>query len=110
MSAVAPVAPRQQSNKYARFFGIAVLIGVVVNLGAAIPGIIIPGMVLGLLGLEAEVTEFWARFAAWLLILLSLMYIPAGLQTFRSPAHSWLTVACRWGGVFLSPPLHLSWG
>jgi hypothetical protein len=84
MSAVAPVA----SNKYARLFGIVVLIGVVVNLGAAMPGIIIPEIILGLLGLEPEVTEFWTRFAAWLLILLSLMYIPAGLQPFRSPAHS----------------------
>jgi hypothetical protein len=100
MGLAAQEAPQQQSNKYARLFGIVVLIGALVNLGVAIPGIIIPGIVLDLIGLEPEVTEFWARFAAWLLILLSLMYVPAALQPFRSPAHSWLTVACRWGGVF----------
>ena len=38
MSAVAPAAPKQQPNKYVRLFGIGVLIGVVVNLDAAIPG------------------------------------------------------------------------
>lgn len=91
---------KQQSNKYARLFGAVVIIGVLVNLGLAIPGMIIPGTVLYLIGLEPDVTDFWARFAAWLLVLLSFMYVPAALQPFRSPAHSWLTVACRWGGVF----------
>jgi hypothetical protein len=99
MGAVAPAVPKQQPNKYARLFGVVVLIGVLVNLGAAIPGIIVPGVVLALIGLEPEVTEFWGRFAAWLLILLSSMYVPAALQPFRSPAHSWLTVASRWGGA-----------
>jgi hypothetical protein len=100
MGASVPAVAKQQSNKYARLFGVVVIIGVLVNLGAAIPGIIIPGTVLDLIGLGPEVREFWARFAAWLLILLSFMYVPAALQPFRSPAHSWLTVACRWGGVF----------
>jgi hypothetical protein len=100
MGPVTPAVAKRQSNNYARLFGVAVLIGVLVNLGVAIPGMIIPGTVLDFIGLEPEVTEFWARFAAWLLILLSFMYVPAALQPFRSPAHSWLTVACRWGGVF----------
>jgi hypothetical protein len=100
MSAAVQAAPKQQPNKYARIFGIVVILGVLMNLGAAIPGMIIPGAVLDFIGLEQEVTEFWARLASWLLILLSFMYVPAALQTFRSPAHGWLTVASRWGGVF----------
>jgi hypothetical protein len=100
MSVVSQMGYQERNNTFAKLFGVVVIIGVLMNLGAAIPGLIIPGWVLAFIGLGPEVTEFWARFACWLLILLSFMYIPAALQPFRSPAHSWLTVACRWGGVF----------
>ena len=69
------------------------------NLGAAIPGMIVPGAVLSFMGLGPEVTEFWVRLACWLLILLSLAYVPTAIDPYRSPAHSWLTVGARWGGV-----------
>ena len=100
MSSVNRSAGQQQPNKFAKLFGIVVLLGVLMNLVVGIPGILVPQQVLGFIGLPSETTEFWARLTCWLLLLLSFMYVPAALQPFRSPPHSWLTVASRWGGVF----------
>lgn len=100
MSNVNQAADLEQANKFAKLFKIVVLLGVLMNLVVGIPGILVPQQVLGFIGLPTEATEFWARLTCWLLLLLSFMYIPAALQPFRSPPHSWLTVASRWGGVF----------
>ena len=89
-----------KGNKWPRYFGIVVILGVAMNLAVGIPALFIPGTILSWIGLPLEVTEFWARLACWLLILLSLTYIPTAIDPFRSPAHSWITVAARWGGVF----------
>ena len=89
-----------RKGRWARYFGIVVILGVVMNLAAGIPGILMPGAVLSFIGLPQEVTEFWVRLACWLLVLLSLTYIPTAIDPYRSPAHSWITVGARWGGVF----------
>ena len=108
MSSVNRAAEQEQSNKFAKLFKITVLLGVLMNLVVGIPGVLVPELVLGFVGLPTETTEFWARLTCWLLILLSLMYVPAALQPFRSPPHSWLTVASRWGGVFFVTTLTLA--
>lgn len=89
-----------KNNKWSRYFRTVVLLGVAMNLVVGIPALFVPGTILSWIGLPPEVTEFWVRLACWLLILLSLTYIPAAIDPHRSPAHSWLTVAARWGGVF----------
>jgi len=88
------------NNNWARYWRIVVLVGVAMNLVVGIPALFIPGTILDWIGLPFEVTEFWVRLACWLLILLSLTYIPTAIDPYRSPAHSWLTVGARWGGVF----------
>ncbi|MDA0735341.1 MAG: hypothetical protein O2909_12200 [Chloroflexi bacterium] len=100
MSSRNRAAYQEEPDKFAKLFKITVLLGVLLNLVVGIPGVLVPQLVLGFIGLPIEATEFWARLTCWLLILLSFMYIPAALQPFRSPPHSWLTVASRWGGVF----------
>ena len=87
-------------NNWAMYWRIVVLIGVAMNLVVGIPALFIPGTILGWIGLPLEDTEFWVRLACWLLILLSLTYIPTAIDPYRSPAHSWITVGARWGGVF----------
>lgn len=88
------------NNNWARYWRIVVLLGVAMNLVVGIPALFIPGTILDLIGLPFEVTEFWVRLACWLLILLSLTYIPTAIDPYRSPVHSWITVGARWGGVF----------
>ena len=91
---------QEGNGRSPKYFKFIVILGVVMNLGAAIPGIIVPGAVLSFLGLGPEITEFWVRLACWLLILLSFTYVPTAIDPYRSPAYSWLTVGARWGGVF----------
>lgn len=87
------------SSVAARHFGTAVRIGVAVNLVLAVPAVLAPGLVLGLFGLDVGDRDIWARFAAWLLILLSLFYLPVAKEPYRSVTNSWLTVFARIGGV-----------
>ena len=77
-----------KNNKWSRYFRTVVLLGVTMNLVVGIPALFVPGTILSWIGLPPEVTEFWVRLACWLLILLSLTYIPAAIDPHRSPAHS----------------------
>ncbi len=85
-------------NTYARNFSLVVRVGVVGNLVISITGILVPGVIFSLLGLDDAVPDIWARLAAWLLLLLSLTYLPAADDPFMSPTLSILTVFARFGG------------
>jgi hypothetical protein len=87
-------------NRYAIGFRWVVLLGVLVNLSFALPGIFIPNIVIGLIGAPPAVYPIWLAFASLLLLLLSLFYIPAALDPFRYRPVAWLTVAARWAGVW----------
>ena len=86
-------------NPHARRFGLVVKIGVGANLVLAVIALFFPHALLSLLRMEEAVPDIWLRFAAWLLILLSLFYIPPANDPFRSPATSWLVVVARVAGV-----------
>ncbi len=86
-------------RRFARYFGATVLAGVAANAVVAAFGIFNPGYLLDVLELGRAEPDFWLRLTAWLLFLLSLFYIPAALDPYRSRYMSWLTVGCRWGGV-----------
>lgn len=86
-------------NTYANWFKRIVLLGVVVNLGLAIPTMIVPETMLSLFSLPLAVPVIWVQFSANLLILLSLFYIPAALDPFRYQASAWLAVFSRVAGV-----------
>ena len=94
-------------NKYAIRFRQVVLIGVLVNLFFALPGIIIPNSVLSLVGGEPVIHTLWPAFASLLLVLLSLFYIPVALDPLRYTLFAWLTVLAPVGGaiffLFLRP-------
>lgn len=86
-------------NRYARAFRITVWIGVIVNLTLCAVALVAPDWFLTAWGLDPAYPNLWPRFAAWLLILLSLMYIPGANDIHRYRANAVLQVVARFSGV-----------
>ena len=86
-------------NRYAIGFRWAVILGVVANLALAVPGVFAPNAVLGLADLPPSMQQLWPSFASLLLILLSLMYLPAAYDPFAYRPVAWLAVAARLTGA-----------
>lgn len=85
-------------NSYGKWFERVVLLGVAVNIILSVPALLFPEWLLALLQLEPAVPTIWVRFAANLLILLSLFYIPAGINWEIYQINSKLAVICRLAG------------
>ncbi|SRR5579883_1232614 len=85
-------------NIYAKWFGAIVWLGIIVNLVLAIPTLLIPERILALFKLEPALPTIWVSFAANLLILLSLFYIPAAIDLYHYRANAWLSVISRLTG------------
>ncbi|SDL04318.1 hypothetical protein SAMN05192555_102257 [Franzmannia pantelleriensis] len=83
-----------------------VLLGVVANLLFALPAVVAPDAVIRLIGGGAVAEPVWPAFAAWLLILLSLFYLPAAYDPFHYRAIAMLTVLARFAGVVFFTLLH----
>ena len=81
------------------WFGRVVWIGIVANFLLAGPSLVAPASVLSALGLPVPSVIMWPRFAALLLILLSLFYMPAANNPDRYRASAVLAVASRLAGV-----------
>lgn len=96
---------------HASWFGRVVLLGVFVNIALALPTLILPNFVLGLLQRPLTHEPMWAHFAALLLILLSLLYIPGAIDPLRYRLGAWLSVVSRLGGAlfFLVTPFRHDW-
>jgi hypothetical protein len=73
--------------------------GIVANILVALISIARPADVLALLGLEPAQPLVWPRFAAFLLILLSIFYVPAAIDPVRNRFAAVFAVICRFGGV-----------
>lgn len=86
-------------NRYARAFKVTVWIGVFVNLALAVAAVFAPDWLLTTMGFDVAYPNLWPRFAAWLLMLLSLFYIPGANDLNRYRANAWLSVVARVSGV-----------
>jgi Cytochrome c len=86
-------------NKFAIWFSRVVWIGIFANFVLALPTLLMPGQMLAMMSLPAAWPVMWPGFAALLLLLLSLFYIPAALRPLHYPMVSWLTVLARLAGV-----------
>jgi hypothetical protein len=73
--------------------------GVLANLALAIPTLLIPERMLTLTNLPSADPVMWPRFAALLLILLSIFYVPAARDPDRYRATAWTAVFSRLVGV-----------
>ena len=82
-------------NKSLRWFRVLIWVGVFINMTFAIPALVAPGLLNGLLGLPAQAIYPWMSNVGMLLIGVSLFYIPAGLSPERWFTYSWLTVISR---------------
>ena len=95
-----------------RWFRRVMWVGIVANLGLAIPTMLYPAMMLARNSLPPAEPLLWPSFAALLLILLSVFYMPAGIDPDRYRANAWFAVASRLVGVvfffvFQSPEYRL---
>lgn len=83
----------------ARWFRRVIWIGIIANLGLALPTLLAPAQMMAFSRLPVAEPLLWPRFAALLLILLSAFYMPAGVDPDRYRAVAWLAVASRLAGV-----------
>jgi hypothetical protein len=59
----------------------------------------VPERLIAMAGLPSASPLMWVRFSAWLLILLSFMYMPGAIDLYRYRAPAWLSVTSRLAGV-----------
>ena len=82
-----------------RWFMRVLWLGILVNLALAIATMALPAMLLRLNRLPPAEPLMWAQFSALLLILLSIFYMPAGIDPDRYRFNAWMAVASRLVGV-----------
>jgi hypothetical protein len=81
-------------------------LGIATNLALAIPIVIRPDVMLSAFRLPVPSVIMWPRFAALLLVLLSLFYMPAAIDPSRYRATAALAVASRLAGTLFFFLLH----
>jgi hypothetical protein len=82
-----------------RWFSRIVWIGIIANFALAIPTLLFPAQMMARTGIPPATPVLWPQFAALLLILLSIMYMPAAIDYRRYYLTAWFTVASRLAGV-----------
>jgi hypothetical protein len=101
-------------NKYAKWFRRSVWLGILADWALGIPTIFAPEWVLDTLGFRPTGDPIWTAFAALLVVLLSLFYIPGANQPYRYKFNAWLAVFARPPGViyflFLHPGTYPAFG
>jgi hypothetical protein len=81
------------------WFKRVVWIGILANFALAIPTLVVPARMVELTGIPPATPLLWVQFSALLLILLSIFYMPAGIDYVRYYATAWMTVGSRLAGV-----------
>ena len=83
------------------WFGRVVWLGILANFALAIPALFVPERVIAMANLPPAMPLLWPRFAAWLLILLSLFYMPGAIDPDKYRVTAWLSIVSRLAGVVL---------
>jgi hypothetical protein len=96
----------QSANSKRRWFSRVMWVGIVANFALAVPTLLFPERMLEWTNLPLATPIMWPRFAALLLILLSVFYMPAAVDPDRYRATAWMAVGSRLAGVlfFLTQP------
>ena len=74
-------------------------IGILSNFALAVPTLLVPARMVELTGIPPATPLLWVQFAALLLMLLSIFYMPAGIDYVRYRANAWMAVGSRLAGV-----------
>jgi hypothetical protein len=99
------------TNRPLVWFSRVMWLGIVVNLALAGATLVAPARILALNGLPPASPLLWPRFAAWLLILLSVFYVPAAADPARYRLNAKLAVLARFAGVmFFATQASTYWG
>src|ERR1700682_2431565 len=102
------------NNKYAKWFRVAMWLGIVANLLLGLPGILFPNTVLRLLHQRPSTDILWTAFASTLVVVLALLYSPAARDLFanRSTARN-AVISRAVGAIFfliLWPGYYVAFG
>ena len=98
MSTVQSMAPVRRGAAET-WFRRVLWLGIVANIALAIPTLAAPEMMMAFSRLPPATPVLWPRFAGLLLILLSVFYMPAGVDPRRYRVVAWLAVLSRLAGV-----------
>ena len=82
-----------------RWFKRVLWLGILTNLALAVPTVLIPARMLEFSRLPEASPLLWTQFSGLLLILLSIFYMPAGVDLDRYRVVAWLAVGARLAGV-----------
>ena len=74
-------------------------LGIFANLALALPTIAAPAFMIETVSLPTATPDLWPRFSGLLLVLLSVMYMPAATDVNRYRVVAWFAVASRLAGV-----------
>jgi hypothetical protein len=87
------------NNAAGRWFQRVIWLGILSNLALAVPTLIAPERMIVLTRLPPASPVLWVQFSGLLLILLSIFYVPAGIDFVRYRATAWMAVGSRLAGV-----------
>jgi hypothetical protein len=93
------VSPTERPTAADAWFRRVLWLGIIANMGLAVPTLVAPERTMALSGVPIAVPVLWPRFAGLLLILLSVFYMPAGVDPNRYRVVAWLAVGARLAGV-----------
>ena len=79
-------------------------LGILANLALALPTLAAPDMMMEFVRLPTATPVLWPRFAALLLIILSVFYAPAATDLDRYRIVAWFAIASRAAGVLFFLP------
>ena len=82
-----------------RWFKRVLWLGILTNLALAVPTILVPARMLEFSRLPEASPLLWTQFSGLLLVLLSIFYMPAGVDLDRYRVVAWLAVGARLAGV-----------
>jgi len=74
-------------------------VGIISNFALAVPTLLAPARMVELTGIPPATPLLWVQFSGLLLILLSIFYMPAGIDYLRYRATAWSAVGARIAGV-----------
>lgn len=82
-----------------QWFKRVVWLGIAANMALSVPTLLAPARMIEFVGLPMPIPLMWTQFAALLLILLSLFYMPAAIDPVRYRMVALLTLMSRLAGV-----------
>jgi len=82
-----------------RWFKRVLWLGILANLALSVPTILAPARMIEFTSLPPATPLVWPQFAGLLLVLLSVFYMPAGIDLDRYRVVAWLAVGARLAGV-----------